>query len=62
MDTYYYAIDTGDGDQLTTGLQDYDYARRVARRIATERGESVYLYEIPSEEGAESEEIEPEAD
>lgn len=61
-----YAIDTGDGNQLTAGLQGYDYARQVAQRIATERGESVYLYEIPvpvDEDGegtGESEEITPE--
>jgi hypothetical protein len=40
-----YAIDTGDGNELTAGLQGYDYARRVAQRIANERGEAVYLYE-----------------
>lgn len=41
-----YAIDDGDGNQLTAGLQDHN-ARKVAQRLADERGESVYLYEIP---------------
>ncbi len=41
-----YAIDDGNGNQITTGLSEHD-ARRVAQRIATERGESVYLYETP---------------
>jgi len=49
-----YAIDDGDGYQITTGLQEHE-AHRVAQRIANERNESVYLYEEGSEEGSETE-------
>lgn len=60
-----YAIDTGDGNQLTAGLQGHDYARRVAQQFANERGESVWLYAIPvcldddGEATDESEEVKP---
>jgi hypothetical protein len=65
----YYAIDTGDGNELTAGLQGHDHARQVAQRFANERGESVYLYKIGAphdpeadpEAEVESEEIAPEA-
>lgn len=65
MTTQNYAIDTGDGNELTAGLQGYDQARKVAQRFANERGESVFLYAIPvrlNDDGDaidESEEIEP---
>lgn len=39
----YYSIDTGDGQQITTGLSEH-VAHRVACRVAHERGETVYLY------------------
>jgi hypothetical protein len=41
-----YAIDDGEGNELTAGLGEHE-ARRVAQRMATERGISVYLYETP---------------
>jgi hypothetical protein len=44
----YYAIDDADGNEITTGLPE-ETARETARRIASERGESVYLYEVGSE-------------
>lgn len=40
-----YSIDTGDGNQLTAGLQGYDHARRVAQQRANDLGETVYLHE-----------------
>ena len=52
-----YAIDTGDGNCLTSGLQGYAQARKVAQRMADERSESVWLYQTPAEEGEESEEV-----
>jgi hypothetical protein len=60
----YYAIDDGDGNELTSGLQPH-IARKIAQRLANERGESVYLYEVggydpETEEGPDSEEIVPE--
>ena len=58
MDTYW-SIDTGDGNQITTGLQPDVHARRVAQRIANERGEPVYLYESGQGEDVVAEEIEP---
>jgi glutamate formiminotransferase len=42
-----YAIDDGEGNQITAGLSEY-VARTTAQRIATERGISVYLYETPA--------------
>ena len=38
-----YAIDDGNGNQLSAGLQEWN-ARKVARRTAQLRGESVFLY------------------
>ena len=57
-----YAIDTGNGDQLTTGLPERT-ARRTAQRIATERGETVYLYAVAGgdAETGEAVPVEPEA-
>lgn len=55
-----YSIDDGHCNQITTGLQGYDAALAVARRIANSRGESVWLYQ--DSDGAqayESEEIAP---
>jgi hypothetical protein len=40
-----YGIDTGDGNQLCAGLSWYDVAR-TAQRLADDRGEAVYVYEI----------------
>jgi len=48
MTTTNYSIDTGDGNQLTAGIQGYDAARRAAQQIANDLGETVYLY-APSE-------------
>ena len=44
-----YAIDSADGNNITTGLSPEVYARRVAQRMANERSESVYLYPLPVE-------------
>lgn len=55
----YYNIDDGFGNRITAGLQPHE-ARRVAKRIASERGESVFLYEAgKGEADAEMEEITP---
>lgn len=51
-----YAIDDGHSNQLTCGLSEYE-ARRVAQRMANDRGESVYLYEDGPD--GEYEEVEP---
>jgi len=53
-----YSIDDGNGNQLTTGLQDHE-AHISAQRMADERGEPVYLYS--TEDGVQSryETIEP---
>lgn len=59
MDRTNYAIDDGNGNQITAGLQEHN-ARKVAQRIANERGEAVFLYPIPSVEGDDAETIEPE--
>lgn len=53
-----YAVDDGNGNQLTTGL-DANTARRTAQRMADERNESVYLYAIGGEADETYEEIEP---
>jgi hypothetical protein len=55
-----YGIDTGDGNQITAGLPEHT-ARETAQRIADERAETVYLYEIPRDEDddTEAEEIKP---
>ena len=55
-------IDSGDGSELTAGISSEIVARRVAREMADERGESVYLYEVGPGDGespVESEEIAP---
>lgn len=60
--TNYFSVDDGNGNQLTTGLQGRDNARKVAQRMADERGEPVYLYQPVldgSDTEAESEEIAP---
>jgi len=55
----YYNIDDGFGNRITAGLQAHE-ARRVAKRIANERGEPVFLYEAGEGEAeAEMEEITP---
>ena len=54
----YYSIDTGDGHQLTTGLSEV-VARRVAQRMANERGESVFLYASDASPDEPSEEVKP---
>ena len=41
-----YAIDDGEGNEITAGLSEHE-ARKTAQRIATERGIPVYLYETP---------------
>jgi hypothetical protein len=56
-----YAIDDGDGNRLTAGLQEHN-AEQVAQRMANERGESVYLYETGVDEDGEYLEIAPNAD
>ena len=61
----YWNIDSGDGNALTEGMQSEVEARRAAQRMANERGESVYLYEVGPGDGeseVDSEEIEPESD
>ena len=40
---YTYAIDNGNGDQITSGLPE-STARKVAQELANERGETMYLY------------------
>jgi hypothetical protein len=58
----YYNIDSGDGNELAAGMNEIE-ARRAAQRLANERGESVYLYEVGNGDGeseVESEEIAPE--
>ena len=55
-----YGISDGTSD-LTTGLQGHDHARKVAQRLADERGSSVVLYEMAghSEEGGDEWEVKP---
>ena len=48
-----YAIDSMHGNELTTGIQSEVEARRIAQRFADRLGESVYLYEVGSDEEAE---------
>lgn len=55
----YYAVDDGEGNELTTGLGEHE-ARKVAQRMADDAGKSVYLYEVGSSE--EPEEFTPTAD
>lgn len=52
-----YAIVDGEGNQLTAGLQDHN-VWRAASRMATERGESVWVYEERTDE-AEQIEVRP---
>jgi hypothetical protein len=52
-DTRPYAIDAGDGHTITTGIQSFDRARRIAQREANERGEAVTLYRTPARDEAE---------
>ncbi len=54
--TGYYAVDTGDGNELCSGLAP-EIARKAAQGHADRLGQSVYLYEVGSED--EPEEIEP---
>lgn len=54
--TGYYAVDTGDGNELCWGLAP-EVARKAAQGHADRLGESVYLYEVGSDD--EAEEIEP---
>ena len=55
----YFAVDTGDGNELCSGLNPESYAREVAQRHADRIGETVYLYEVGS--SSEAEAIEPRA-
>lgn len=57
MATGYFAVDTGDGNELCSGLAP-QIARKAAQAHANRLGEAVYLYEVGSDEPAE--EIEPE--
>ncbi len=57
-----YAIDSGDGNTLTAGLQGYDIARKVAKRLANRRGEAVYLYQLSKGEGDASEAVRPDSE
>lgn len=49
-----YGIDDGNGDQLTTGLQE-STVRDVAQRMADERGEDVYVYSLDGTEDSRGE-------
>lgn len=51
-----WAVDSADGNELTSGLSEHD-CHRVAKSHATRLGEPVYLYEVGSDE--EAEEVEP---
>lgn len=55
-----YGLDDGHGNCVTTGLQEHE-ARRVAQRLADERGKVLYLYALAEGDGepGESEEIHP---
>ena len=54
-----YAIDDGDGNRLTTGLQEHN-AEKVAQRMADDLGQPVYLYPIGEDEAdAEIVEVRP---
>jgi hypothetical protein len=44
----YYNIDDADGTELTAGVSEHEI-QAVAQRLANERGESVYYYEVSSE-------------
>jgi hypothetical protein len=45
-----YAIDDGNGNQLTTGVQLRGEAQRIAQRKANERGEVVAVYTLEGSE------------
>ena len=53
-----YSIDDGNGNQLTTGLQEHE-AHASAQRLADERGEPVYLYSTEGGVQSRYEMIEP---
>jgi hypothetical protein len=62
MASTYWNIDSDDGNELSAGIQLEIEARKIAQRLANERGESVYLYEVGNGDGEsefESEEIAP---
>jgi hypothetical protein len=62
MANTYWNIDSGDGNELSAGIQSEIEARRIAQSTANRLGQSVYLYEVGNGDGeseAESEEIEP---
>ena len=44
----YYAVDTGSGDVMVSGLSEHT-AREVAQETADRIGETVYLYEVGSD-------------
>lgn len=56
-----YGLDDGNGNCITTGLQEH-LARRTAQRMANERGVALYLYALAEGDGepGASEEIAPE--
>jgi hypothetical protein len=53
-----YAIDSMHGNELCSGIELEQEARRIAQNDANRLGEPVYLYEMGSDE--EAEEIQPE--
>jgi hypothetical protein len=58
-----YAIDDGNGNQITCGIQLEHMALRMAQRIANERGESVYVYDeahVSTDDDDGTIEVEPE--
>lgn len=63
-----YSIDSANGQTMHSGIQGEGEARKIAQRMANERGESVYLYATPvavdidGEGTDEPEEIKPSAD
>lgn len=59
-----YAIDDGHGNQITAGIEDYTEALATATRMATDRGEPVYLHEMGDEDSEDSkpERIAPEVE
>lgn len=57
MSNTYYAVDSADGNELCSGLQESE-ARKAAQNHANRLGQSVYLYEVGSDD--EAEEIAPE--
>lgn len=59
MATRYYAVDTGEGGELCSGVSSHE-RYRVAQAHADRLGETVYLYEVGSDAAPEA--IEPESD